>query len=159
MSIKGQTVEARGLEFNVLVEGEGPAVLLVHGFPDSNSIWRNQIPALVEAGYRVIAPDLRGFGESTAPPITRSTSSSATPLRDEAELVAELSRLRSKFTAGSAAVVNPRVDGSHGDRAQAVALPILEHARTGGPGDGGIRAGGETIVGPRSSIRSARVWT
>jgi pimeloyl-ACP methyl ester carboxylesterase len=45
-------------------------VLLVHGFPDSNSIWRHQIPALVKAGYRVIAPDLRGFGESDAPPRT-----------------------------------------------------------------------------------------
>jgi pimeloyl-ACP methyl ester carboxylesterase len=56
------------LIFNVLVEGQGPDVLLVHGFPDSNSVWRYQIPALVDAGFRVIAPDLRGFGESTAPP-------------------------------------------------------------------------------------------
>ncbi|MGH2578355.1 MAG: alpha/beta fold hydrolase, partial [Actinomycetota bacterium] len=68
MSIKGQRVEARGLTFNVLVEGEGPDVLLIHGFPDSNSIWRHQIPELVKAGYRVIAPDLRGFGESEMPP-------------------------------------------------------------------------------------------
>ena len=43
-------------------------MLLVHGFPDSNSVWRHQIPALVNAGYRVIAPDLRGFGQSDAPP-------------------------------------------------------------------------------------------
>ena len=57
----------RDLRFNVLVEGQGPDVLLVHGFPDSNSVWRNQIPALVDAGYRVIAPDLRGFGQSDAP--------------------------------------------------------------------------------------------
>jgi len=70
VSIKGRTLDVGGLEFNVLVEGEGADVLLVHGFPDSNSVWRNQIPALVEAGYRVIAPDLRGFGESPAPPST-----------------------------------------------------------------------------------------
>src|SRR6266496_1821505 len=70
MSIKGQTVHSRGLDFNVRVDGEGPNVLLAHGFPDSNSVWRHQIPALVEAGFRVIAPDLRGFGESTAPPNT-----------------------------------------------------------------------------------------
>ena len=70
MSIPGKTLSVNGLDFNVLVEGEGPDVLLVHGFPDSNSEWRHQIPALVNAGYRVIAPDLRGFGESSAPPHT-----------------------------------------------------------------------------------------
>lgn len=53
---------ANGLRFHVVVEGEGPDVLLVHGFPDSHKVWRRQIPALVAAGYRVIAPDLRGFG-------------------------------------------------------------------------------------------------
>jgi pimeloyl-ACP methyl ester carboxylesterase len=42
-------------------------VLLLHGFPDSSRVWRNQIPALVAAGFRVIAPDLRGFGESDRP--------------------------------------------------------------------------------------------
>ena len=68
MSIKGRTLEIGGLDFNVLVDGEGPDVLLIHGFPDSNAVWRHQIPALVEAGYRVIAPDLRGFGETAAPP-------------------------------------------------------------------------------------------
>ena len=45
----------------------GKPVLLLHGFPDSSSLWRNQIPALAAAGYRVIAPDLRGFGESDKP--------------------------------------------------------------------------------------------
>ena len=68
MSIPGKVLRIGGLDFNVLVEGQGPDVLLVHGFPDSNSVWRHQIPALVDAGFRVIAPDLRGFGESTAPP-------------------------------------------------------------------------------------------
>ena len=67
MSIKGRTIDIGDLSFNVLVDGEGPDVLLVHGFPDSNSVWRHQIPVLVDAGFRVIAPDLRGFGESTAP--------------------------------------------------------------------------------------------
>jgi len=43
-------------------------VLLLHGFPDSSFLWRNQIPALVGAGYRVVAPDLRGFGDSDKPP-------------------------------------------------------------------------------------------
>jgi pimeloyl-ACP methyl ester carboxylesterase len=70
MSIKGTTHRLRGLDFNVLVEGEGPDVLLVHGFPDSNSVWRHQIPALVQGGFRVIAPDLRGFGDSDMAPHT-----------------------------------------------------------------------------------------
>jgi pimeloyl-ACP methyl ester carboxylesterase len=42
-------------------------VLLLHGFPDSAALWRHQIPELVDAGHRVIAPDLRGFGESDRP--------------------------------------------------------------------------------------------
>ena len=46
------------LSFAVQDEGDGPAVLLIHGFPDSHLLWRNQVPALVAAGYRVIAPDL-----------------------------------------------------------------------------------------------------
>lgn len=56
-----------GISLKVVVEGEGPTVLLLHGFPDSWCLWRHQIPALVQAGYRVIAPDLRGFGESDRP--------------------------------------------------------------------------------------------
>ena len=70
MSETGSTrrVEAGGLAFNVLDVGEGPEVLLLlHGFPDSHRLWRNQVPALVGAGYRVVAPDQRGFGESDKP--------------------------------------------------------------------------------------------
>lgn len=55
------------LSFHVVDEGQGSAVLLLHGFPDSSALWRHQIPALVDAGHRVIAPDLRGFGESDRP--------------------------------------------------------------------------------------------
>jgi len=55
------------LNFSVVDEGSGAAVLLLHGFPDSSDLWRNQIPALVDAGLRVIVPDLRGFGESDKP--------------------------------------------------------------------------------------------
>jgi|FLYL01.1.fsa_nt_gi pimeloyl-ACP methyl ester carboxylesterase len=46
---------------------DGPAVLLVHGFPDSARLWRNQVPVLAEAGFRVLAPDLRGYGRSDRP--------------------------------------------------------------------------------------------
>ena len=56
-----------GVELAVLDQGEGPAVLLLHGFPDSARLWRHQIPSLVQRGFRVVAPDLRGFGDSDKP--------------------------------------------------------------------------------------------
>jgi pimeloyl-ACP methyl ester carboxylesterase len=60
-------IAAHGVTLAVQDEGAGPAVLLLHGFPDSSRLWRYQVPALREAGLRVIAPDLRGFGESDRP--------------------------------------------------------------------------------------------
>lgn len=67
MSIPGRKMTINGLNLNVLVEGEGEPILLLHGFPDSNYLWRGVIPNLARAGYKVIAPDQRGFGESDAP--------------------------------------------------------------------------------------------
>jgi pimeloyl-ACP methyl ester carboxylesterase len=64
-------IAVNGLTLNVIVEGQGPDVLLVHGFPDDHAVWRHQIPALVAAGYRVIAPDTRGCGESEMAPRVR----------------------------------------------------------------------------------------
>jgi pimeloyl-ACP methyl ester carboxylesterase len=60
-------LEVNGLRFRVLDEGTGEPVLLLHGFPDSSRLWRHQVPFLVDAGFRVVAPDLRGFGESEKP--------------------------------------------------------------------------------------------
>ena len=48
--------------------GQGPLVLLLHGFPECWVTWRNQMPALAAAGFRVVAPDLRGYGKSDKPP-------------------------------------------------------------------------------------------
>jgi pimeloyl-ACP methyl ester carboxylesterase len=63
-----RTIGLGGLGFHVVDEGQGDPVLLLHGFPDSAELWRHQRRALVEAGYRVVAPDLRGFGGSARPP-------------------------------------------------------------------------------------------
>lgn len=52
----------------VYEQGEGPAVLLLHGFPELAFSWRHQLPALAEAGFRVIAPDQRGYGKTSVPP-------------------------------------------------------------------------------------------
>lgn len=58
---------SRDLKYAVVDVGEGPAVVLLHGFPCTAALWRNQIPVLVQAGFRVIAPDLRGCGDSSKP--------------------------------------------------------------------------------------------
>jgi pimeloyl-ACP methyl ester carboxylesterase len=60
-------IDVNGTGIEVHTEGEGRPVLLVHGWPDTHTLWRHQIPALAGAGFRVIAPDLRGFGGSDKP--------------------------------------------------------------------------------------------
>jgi pimeloyl-ACP methyl ester carboxylesterase len=62
-----QHVETNGIRLRVAMAGEGPLVILVHGFPESWYSWRHQIKALSEAGYRVAAPDVRGYGGSDRP--------------------------------------------------------------------------------------------
>ncbi|HET8599013.1 MAG TPA: alpha/beta hydrolase [Segeticoccus sp.] len=61
-------VSANGARFHVAELGEGPLVLLLHGFPQFWWAWRDQLPALADAGYRAAAMDLRGFGASDKPP-------------------------------------------------------------------------------------------
>ena len=60
-------VKTNGVMLRVATAGDGPLVVLVHGFPESWYSWRHQIKALSEAGYRVAAPDVRGYGESDRP--------------------------------------------------------------------------------------------
>ncbi|MFL6706673.1 MAG: alpha/beta fold hydrolase, partial [Massilia sp.] len=67
MDLQTQLLKINGLELFVSSLGEGPAVLLLHGFPDSHQVWRHQLTALADAGFRAIAPDLRGYGRSRAP--------------------------------------------------------------------------------------------
>ena len=65
--MKHRRVATNGIELHVAEEGEGRPVILCHGFPELWYSWRKQIPALAEAGYRAVAPDMRGFGESSIP--------------------------------------------------------------------------------------------
>ena len=69
MSLPGRRIEVNGIGLHVPEAGpaSGQPVVLLHGFPDSSSLWRHQVPALAAAGFRVIAPDLRGFGLSDQP--------------------------------------------------------------------------------------------
>lgn len=60
-------LQVNGISLHVEEHGSGTPVLLLHGWPDSSYLWRNQLPFLVENGFRAIAPDLRGFGRSDRP--------------------------------------------------------------------------------------------
>src|ERR1700684_960083 len=58
-------VDGVGIEYQVT--GEGQPVVLLHGCPDAGRLWRHQVPALAGAGFRVIVPDMRGYGASAKP--------------------------------------------------------------------------------------------
>ncbi len=61
------TVHVNGINLHVVVDGVGPTILLLHGFPDTHHLWQYVAPYLVAAGFKVIAFDQRGYGESDAP--------------------------------------------------------------------------------------------
>lgn len=65
--MRHQIVDARGTRIHLVEEGEGPIVLLVHGFPESWYSWRHQLRAIAEAGFRAVAIDVRGYGRSSKP--------------------------------------------------------------------------------------------
>jgi pimeloyl-ACP methyl ester carboxylesterase len=92
MSQRSETrVQGSGVVLNVREAGKGPAVLLLHGFPDSRRLWNEVSPLLVAAGYRVIAPDLRGYGRSEAP-VGVSNYSLGHIVADLRVLIAKLTR-------------------------------------------------------------------
>ena len=63
-----ESIETNGIRLRTVVEGDGPLVILMHGFPQCWYLWRNQIDPLVAAGWRVAVPDQRGYGGSDCPP-------------------------------------------------------------------------------------------
>jgi pimeloyl-ACP methyl ester carboxylesterase len=65
--LRTRTVTRAGVDLHVVEAGEGSPVVLAHGFPDLGYTWRRQLPALAAAGYRVMAPDQRGYGRSGRP--------------------------------------------------------------------------------------------
>ena len=60
-------IDVAGGHINAVIDGEGPLVLLVHGFPEGSWAWRHQLPALAAAGFRSVAIDVRGYGDSFVP--------------------------------------------------------------------------------------------
>src|SRR5262249_43016966 len=65
--LRHRTLDLSGLRFHIAESGEGPLVLLCHGFPECWYSWRHQLSALAEAGFHAVAPDMRGFGQTEAP--------------------------------------------------------------------------------------------
>jgi epoxide hydrolase 4 len=65
--VRTEFVTANGLRFHLRTDGDGPLVLLLHGFPQTSYMWERVMPPLAARGFRVVAPDLRGIGESSRP--------------------------------------------------------------------------------------------
>jgi hypothetical protein len=65
--LKEYDIDTNGISLHVTEQGGGPAVLFCHGFPDTSYTWRRQMKAVALAGYRAIAPDMRGYGRTSAP--------------------------------------------------------------------------------------------
>ena len=72
--VSHRTVQTNGIHMHIAEAGSGPLVLLLHGFPELWYSWRHQLPALAEAGYHAVAPDLRGYGSTDAPEAIESYS-------------------------------------------------------------------------------------
>jgi pimeloyl-ACP methyl ester carboxylesterase len=65
--IEHRSVETNGIRMHIAEQGEGPLVVLCHGFPESWYSWRHQLPALAAAGFHAVAPDMRGYGQTDQP--------------------------------------------------------------------------------------------
>jgi pimeloyl-ACP methyl ester carboxylesterase len=90
MELKGYEIATNGISLHVTELGDGPVVLFCHGFPDTSYTWRQQMKTLASAGYRAIAPDMRGYGRSSSPP----DPALYTPLHTAADLVGLLDALK-----------------------------------------------------------------
>src|SRR5260370_41375813 len=67
MTISHRFIETNGIRMHLAEAGSGPTVLLCHGFPECWGSWRHQLEALAAAGYRAIAPDRGGYGQTDKP--------------------------------------------------------------------------------------------
>jgi pimeloyl-ACP methyl ester carboxylesterase len=89
MELKEYEIAPNGISLHVTEVGDGPTVLFCHGFPDTSYTWRQQMKAVASAGFRALAPDMRGHGRSSAP----SDSTLYTPLHTAGDLVGLLDAL------------------------------------------------------------------
>jgi pimeloyl-ACP methyl ester carboxylesterase len=90
MTMEHRQIETNGISLHLVEQGDGPAVVFCHGFPDTSYTWRRQMNAVAAAGYRAIAPDMRGYGRSSAP----ADPTLYTPLHTAGDLVGLLDALK-----------------------------------------------------------------
>ena len=109
LPVRRHKLRINGESFHVIEQGSGPAVLFCHGFPDTAETWRSQMQAVAAAGYRALALDMRGFGESFAP----QDASQYTSLHIVGDLVGVLDALK----IDSAVVVGHDWGADHAQRA------------------------------------------
>ena len=67
-SIKHRSIQMNGIKMHIAEQGEGPLIVLADGWPELWYSWRHVLPALAAAGYHAVAPDMRGYGQTDAPP-------------------------------------------------------------------------------------------
>ena len=131
--MKHREIEANGISLHVAEEGEGPAVIFCHGFPAIWLSWKTQIQSVAGAGFRAIAPDMRGYGGSSAP----LEAEAYTPHQTVGDLVAILDALGVENAtvvghdfganiAWNAAMMRP-------DRFSAVCGMSVQYRQLGGP--------------------------
>ncbi|KAL7251191.1 hypothetical protein ACSBR1_013092 [Camellia fascicularis] len=75
--IEHKTISVNGINMHIAEKGKGPVVLFLHGFPELWYSWRHQIAYTAAHGYRAVAPDLRGYGDTTGAPLNDSTKFTA----------------------------------------------------------------------------------
>ena len=92
-----RTIDAGAAQIRVAVEGEGPLVLMVHGFPESWFSWRHQLAPIAAAGFTAAAIDVRGYGGSDKPPAVADYAM--------AHMVADVAGVIEQLSPGSPAVI------------------------------------------------------
>jgi len=126
-----ETIAVNGVRLRCAIAGEGPLAVLVHGWPESWYSWRHQIPMLVQAGYRVVAPDVRGYGGSDKP--------DAIEAYDMASMIGDVLGLIDHFGVGRAVLIGHdwgapivwNTTALHPDRVEAVAALSVPYSPRG----------------------------
>jgi epoxide hydrolase 4 len=131
MDLADRFADVGGVRLHYVEAGDGPLVVLLHGFPEFWWSWRHQIPALVDAGFRVVAVDMRGYGQSDAPRRWRDYTVEQLA-GDIGSLIAQLSDDGAALLAGHdwGAVVAYGTATLHPDRVKRLAILNVPHPDT-----------------------------
>lgn len=132
-AVEFEHVETNGVSLRVATKGDGPLCVLVHGWPELWLSWRHQIDPLVEAGYRVAVPDVRGYGGSDAPPEVEAygIKTLAADIAGLVEALGEESAILIGHDWGAPIVAHTAL--FHPERVDALITMSVPHLGRGGP--------------------------